>query len=157
MKVFARLFQKAARIQRRGALVVLRRGRNSQSSNSARRGEFMFAKRTERGETTSGVSPKKSPEKHSLKILKNLSKKPLTKGNGYDIIMSVGQMNGFDEKTWKKLKIFSKTFQKPIDNRRRLWYNVKVAERKTWEHSSAGRASALQAEGHRFEPYCSHH
>ncbi len=24
------------------------------------------------------------------------------------------------------------------------------------EHSSAGRASALQAEGHRFEPYCSH-
>ena len=26
-----------------------------------------------------------------------------------------------------------------------------------WEHSSAGRASALQAEGHRFDPYCSHH
>ena len=26
-----------------------------------------------------------------------------------------------------------------------------------WEHSSVGRASALQAEGHRFEPYCSHH
>ncbi len=25
-----------------------------------------------------------------------------------------------------------------------------------WEHSSAGRASALQAEGHRFEPCCSH-
>ena len=25
-----------------------------------------------------------------------------------------------------------------------------------WEHSSAGRASALQAEGHRFEPYWSH-
>ena len=25
------------------------------------------------------------------------------------------------------------------------------------EHSSVGRASALQAEGHRFEPYCSHH
>ena len=24
-------------------------------------------------------------------------------------------------------------------------------------HSSAGRASALQAEGHRFEPYCDHH
>ena len=24
------------------------------------------------------------------------------------------------------------------------------------EHSSVGRASALQAEGHRFEPYCSH-
>ena len=28
---------------------------------------------------------------------------------------------------------------------------------KVWEHSSVGRASALQAEGHRFEPYCSHH
>ena len=28
--------------------------------------------------------------------------------------------------------------------------------KKGWEHSSAGRASALQAEGHRFEPYCSH-
>ena len=26
-----------------------------------------------------------------------------------------------------------------------------------WELSSAGRASALQAEGHRFEPYSSHH
>ena len=26
-----------------------------------------------------------------------------------------------------------------------------------WKFSSAGRASALQAEGHRFEPYCSHH
>ena len=25
-----------------------------------------------------------------------------------------------------------------------------------WDHSSAGRASALQAEGHRFEPYWSH-
>ena len=28
---------------------------------------------------------------------------------------------------------------------------------KMWAHSSAGRASALQAEGHRFEPYCAHH
>ncbi len=27
----------------------------------------------------------------------------------------------------------------------------------TWELSSAGRASALQAEGHRFEPCSSHH
>ena len=25
-----------------------------------------------------------------------------------------------------------------------------------WEHSSAGRAHALQAWGHRFEPCCSH-
>ena len=26
-----------------------------------------------------------------------------------------------------------------------------------WAHSSAGRASALQAGGHRFDPYCAHH
>ena len=31
-----------------------------------------------------------------------------------------------------------------------------LPSRHVWEHSSAGRASALQAEGHRFEPYCSH-
>ena len=30
-------------------------------------------------------------------------------------------------------------------------------QRALWEFSSAGRASALQAEGHRFEPYNSHH
>ena len=30
-------------------------------------------------------------------------------------------------------------------------------QRVLWEFSSAGRASALQAEGHRFEPYNSHH
>ena len=28
---------------------------------------------------------------------------------------------------------------------------------RSWEHSSAGRAFALQAKGHRFEPCCSHH
>ena len=28
---------------------------------------------------------------------------------------------------------------------------------KRWAHSSAGRASALQAEGHRFDPCCFHH
>ena len=33
----------------------------------------------------------------------------------------------------------------------------KSVRRHQWEYSSAGRASALQAEGHRFEPYCSHH
>ena len=37
-----------------------------------------------------------------------------------------------------------------------IWYNNEVVARRMWEHSSAGRASALQAEGHRFEPYCSH-
>ena len=32
-----------------------------------------------------------------------------------------------------------------------------TSERRTREHSSAGRAHALQAWGHRFEPCCSHH
>ena len=33
---------------------------------------------------------------------------------------------------------------------------VWVVSLKIWGLSSAGRASALQAEGHRFEPYWSH-
>ena len=33
-------------------------------------------------------------------------------------------------------------------------YQLLVVEK--WDLSSAGRASALQAEGHRFEPYRSH-
>ncbi len=33
---------------------------------------------------------------------------------------------------------------------------VKNVIGKIWDLSSAGRASALQAEGHRFEPYRSH-
>ncbi len=39
-------------------------------------------------------------------------------------------------------------------------YNIIVApikDGKMWKFSSAGRASALQAEGHRFEPYNFHH
>ena len=43
----------------------------------------------------------------------------------------------------------------------KVWFSdiiicVAGDSRRQWEHSSAGRASALQAEGHRFEPYCSH-
>ena len=33
---------------------------------------------------------------------------------------------------------------------------VRIERYKIWDHSSAGRASALQAEGHRFESYWSH-
>ena len=33
---------------------------------------------------------------------------------------------------------------------------IVIAKRNVWDLSSAGRASALQAEGHRFEPYRSH-
>src|SRR5699024_10790282 len=64
----------------------------------------------------------------------------------------------------KKTAIFLK---KGIDKRRGTMYNITCSPdvRKTafqsvlpavWGHSSAGRASALQAEGHRFEPCCTH-
>ena len=59
----------------------------------------------------------------------------------------------------KKLLKNQKNFKKGIDNEKALWYNIKRRRENPmmkWEHSSAGRASALQAEGHRFEPYCSH-
>ena len=50
-------------------------------------------------------------------------------------------------------------FEKALDNFCRRLYNNKASQR--WlafmgDLSSAGRASALQAEGHRFEPYRPH-
>ena len=36
-------------------------------------------------------------------------------------------------------------------------YTLFVLGQRIWDLSSAGRASALQAEGHRFEPYRSHY
>ena len=43
----------------------------------------------------------------------------------------------------------------------RIWFSIitKPSQERgrTGEHSSAGRAHALQAWGHRFEPCCSHH
>ena len=53
--------------------------------------------------------------------------------------------------------------KKGIDKLRILWYHIKTDGTETnsapekWKLSSAGRASALQAEGHRFEPYSFHH
>ena len=38
-----------------------------------------------------------------------------------------------------------------------LTKSVRERRQIIWDHSSAGRASALQAEGHRFEPYWSHY
>ena len=38
----------------------------------------------------------------------------------------------------------------------RLYTNEADEKKQQWDLSSAGRASALQAEGHRFEPYRSH-
>ena len=46
-----------------------------------------------------------------------------------------------------------------LDKMRFTHYTSKSVEQTTqneWDLSSAGRASALQAEGHRFEPYRSH-
>ena len=53
------------------------------------------------------------------------------------------------------IKIILRFLKKDVDKRRYRWYYVQAVS-DPWEHSSAGRASALQAEGHRFEPCCSH-
>ena len=37
-----------------------------------------------------------------------------------------------------------------------FWVVSAKAEQSAWDHSSAGRAPALQAGGHRFEPCWSH-
>ena len=56
------------------------------------------------------------------------------------------------------LKIFKKLFKNLLTNTTRCDIISKSSgTRQVREHSSAGRASALQAEGHRFEPCCSHH
>ena len=55
-------------------------------------------------------------------------------------------------------KKFQKNLQFPIDKAdEACYYITRRRDRGDGrEHSSAGRASALQAEGHRFEPCCSH-
>ena len=55
----------------------------------------------------------------------------------------------------KKLQIPLTTHFSVCCNRRRQ--RNRDASRDTWKHSSAGRAPALQAGGHRFEPYSAHH
>ena len=55
-------------------------------------------------------------------------------------------------------KFFKKLFKNLLTNTTRCDIISKSSgTRQVREHSSAGRASALQAEGHRFEPCCSHH
>ena len=44
---------------------------------------------------------------------------------------------------------------KTLANIKKFWYYIEVPTG-IWEFSSAGRASALQAGGRRFEPYNSH-
>ena len=57
------------------------------------------------------------------------------------------------------LKIFNFFCKKVLTFAKKRGIISPVADkwRHKWEFSSAGRASALQAEGHRFEPYNSHH
>ena len=56
---------------------------------------------------------------------------------------------------------FEDFLKKVVDKKGELCYTNEVVsavdtERRKREHSSAGRAHALQAWGHRFEPCCSH-
>ena len=60
---------------------------------------------------------------------------------------------GAKKEKQKKIKKFLK---KGLTNKKRCAIIYKSLA-SVWEHSSVGRASALQAGGHRFEPYCSHH
>ena len=63
--------------------------------------------------------------------------------------------SGYRRNCRKNLKKSKKqlTFQK---TNAILTKSVREKRQNIWDHSSAGRASALQAEGHRFEPYWSH-
>ena len=67
-----------------------------------------------------------------------------------------------DKKVFKKiLKKFKKSvdilqqmmYIKQVD---RTWHKPNESRQRTRDHSSAGRAPALQAGGHRFEPCWSH-
>ena len=53
----------------------------------------------------------------------------------------------------KKIRKISKKRGKTLDFFFRIWYIIQAVRKL----SSAGRASALQAEGHRFDPYSFHH
>ena len=61
-----------------------------------------------------------------------------------------------------QIKFFEKISKKVLTSRNSCDIILNVARQETtkcdgkWKHSSVGRASALQAEGHRFEPYCFH-
>ena len=53
----------------------------------------------------------------------------------------------------ENLRKIDKIFSKVLYNAMKNCYIIKAL---LWKLSSAGRASALQAEGHRFEPYSFH-
>ena len=61
---------------------------------------------------------------------------------------------------YRKTERGAKKQKKTIDKLPVIGYYITRAARERGglgEHSSAGRAFALQAKGHRFEPCCSHH
>ena len=63
--------------------------------------------------------------------------------------------SGYRRNCRKNLKKSKKQLTFPKTNAI-LTKSVREKRQNIWDHSSAGRASALQAEGHRFEPYWSH-
>ena len=77
------------------------------------------------------------------------------KKNPNDSFSSACLFNGIE---WKMVKIKQKneknSWHLEVDNC--IITKSVVKRTNIWDHSSAGRASALQAEGHRFEPYWSH-
>ena len=77
------------------------------------------------------------------------------KKNPNDSFSSACLFNGIE---WKMVKIKQKneknSWHLEVDNC--IITKSVVKRTNVWDHSSAGRASALQAEGHRFEPYWSH-
>ena len=64
----------------------------------------------------------------NLKKLGKILKKLLTNKKWCGIILDV---DGTDARCEKSSKIFLRNFQKGLDKRKRLWYNIKVAARTT--------------------------
>ena len=77
---------------------------------------------------------------------------------GRDINENIPLISSFLNVQGNLWKIFSKILKNSVDNSWALRYtnSRRLMKAHTWEFSSAGRASALQAEGRRFEPYNSH-
>ena len=79
--------------------------------------------------------------------------------------MSIGICNNY--LALQQIKTQLKSTEKTVDIKFEIFYKkvltthtilciMNSVDAEIREHSSAGRASALQAEGHRFDPYCSH-
>ena len=91
-----------------------------------------------------------------LKFFKIKFKNVLTIKYGYAKIVIVDER--CQKSKFKSLKKFLKKFKKMLTKKIHC-VKIKLVEeiKKKWSLSSAGRASALQAGGHRFEPCSDHH